>query len=183
MSYLHKTLAPDEDVIVVGKIHWMVYAPAALWLFISLLVLLVTFTPVLKIAYPAQAALASSNGASNLPLVGIVFNALGNWTFMITLVLALIAATKAFIFTKTAELAVTTHRALAKFGLIRRHSTELKPDRVEAIVVDQSVMGRIFNYGSIYIQGIGGSTMPIPYIANPLSFRATAIQRMAPANL
>lgn len=71
----------------------------------------------------------------------------------------------------TTELALTNRRIIAKTGLIRRNTIELKVNRVESLAVDQSILGRIFNFGSVVVKGTGGSHAPIPYIANPLGFR------------
>ncbi|MBF7691171.1 PH domain-containing protein [Acinetobacter pollinis] len=77
----------------------------------------------------------------------------------------------AFINVWTTELAITNRRIIAKTGLIRRNTIELKVTRVESLGVDQSILGRIFNFGSIIVKGTGGSNAPIPYIAKPLDFR------------
>lgn len=71
----------------------------------------------------------------------------------------------------TTELAITNRRIIAKTGLIRRNTIELKINRVESLGVDQGILGRIFNFGSIIVRGTGGSNAPIPYIAKPLDFR------------
>ena len=49
---------------------------------------------------------------------------------------------------------------------------------VESIRVDQSVGGRIFNYGSIVVVGTGATLEPIPFIAAPMAFRQ-AVQAAA----
>ncbi|MBJ8441014.1 PH domain-containing protein [Acinetobacter junii] len=71
----------------------------------------------------------------------------------------------------TTELAITNRRIIAKTGLIRRNTIELKVNRVESLGVNQSILGRIFNFGSIVVKGVGGSNAPIPFISNPLEFR------------
>lgn len=71
----------------------------------------------------------------------------------------------------TTELALTNRRIIAKSGLIRRNTIELKVNRVESLGVDQGVLGRILNFGSIVVKGVGGSNAPIPYIARPMEFR------------
>ena len=71
----------------------------------------------------------------------------------------------------TTELALTSRRIIAKSGLIRRNTIELKVNRVESLGVDQGVLGRILNFGSIVVKGVGGSNAPIPYIARPMEFR------------
>lgn len=71
----------------------------------------------------------------------------------------------------TTELALTNRRIIAKSGLIRRNTIELKVNRVESLGVDQGVLGRILNFGSIIVKGVGGSNAPIPYISRPMEFR------------
>lgn len=71
----------------------------------------------------------------------------------------------------TTELAITNRRIIAKTGLIRRNTIELKVNRVESLGVDQGILGRIFNFGSIVVSGTGGSNAPIPFISKPLEFR------------
>ena len=71
----------------------------------------------------------------------------------------------------TTELALTNKRIIAKSGLIRRNTIELKTNRVESLGVNQGILGRIFNFGSIVVKGVGGSHAPIPYIARPMEFR------------
>jgi uncharacterized membrane protein YdbT with pleckstrin-like domain len=69
------------------------------------------------------------------------------------------------------ELAVTNRRVIAKFGFISRNTVELNLAKVESIRVDQSVMGRLFNYGSIVVTGTGSTMDPIPFISDPIGFR------------
>ncbi|MFC5551745.1 PH domain-containing protein [Massilia aerilata] len=72
----------------------------------------------------------------------------------------------------TTELVITNKRVIAKFGLISRKTVELKNSRVESVQVDQSIMGRILNFGSIVVSGAGGPQAPIPNISAPLAFRS-----------
>ncbi len=53
----------------------------------------------------------------------------------------------------TTEFAVTDKRIIAKTGLLRRGSLELTLEKVESIVVNQSLTGRIFIYGTIVVLG------------------------------
>jgi uncharacterized membrane protein YdbT with pleckstrin-like domain len=80
-----------------------------------------------------------------------------------------------WIYATSTELAVTSHRVIAKFGLIARHTVEVKNEKVESLLVTQSIPGRILNYGSISITGSGGTSAPIPFISNPLTFRSAAM--------
>jgi hypothetical protein len=44
-------------------------------------------------------------------------------------------------------------------------------DKVESVDVDQSVMGRILNYGDIIIRGVGVGIEPLKNIEAPIEFR------------
>jgi uncharacterized membrane protein YdbT with pleckstrin-like domain len=74
------------------------------------------------------------------------------------------------------ELAITNKRVIAKFGLVRRNTVELRLDRIEGLRVNQGIFGRIFNYGSIVVSGTGVTQAPIPAISNPMDFRRLCLE-------
>lgn len=90
-------------------------------------------------------------------------------TFLMAI--AVILGIRAFIIYWTTELAITEKRVVAKYGLIRRTTIELRLDKVESVMVKQGFLGRILNYGDVVVVGTGASGTPIPYIAEPLEFR------------
>jgi len=69
------------------------------------------------------------------------------------------------------EIAVTNKRVIGKEGLIRRNSIELRHDRVEAVVVNQGIFGRMLGYGMVRVRGTGGSQLGLRGIADPLRLR------------
>ena len=78
------------------------------------------------------------------------------------------------------ELAVTNRRVIAKFGLIARRTVEMNLAKVESVRVEQTVMGRLFGFGSIIVTGTGATMDPIRFIADPIAFRQ-AIQKATDA--
>jgi len=82
----------------------------------------------------------------------------------------------AYVKYKTTELAITNKRVIAKFGFISRRTVELNINKVESIQVDQSVLGRIFNFGTLVISGAGDPQAPILGISDPMSFRKAFIE-------
>ena len=72
---------------------------------------------------------------------------------------------------KTTELAVTNTRVITKIGLISRHTLELNLSKAESIQINQSLLGRLCNYGSLQINGTGTAHTPINGIRSPLEFR------------
>lgn len=72
---------------------------------------------------------------------------------------------------KTTELAITNKRVIAKFGFISRQTIEINISKVESIQVNQGILGRLFDYGSLVVSGAGNPQAPIPGISNPMQFR------------
>jgi uncharacterized membrane protein YdbT with pleckstrin-like domain len=91
------------------------------------------------------------------------------FSFIISLIFFGIAAINVL----TTELALTNRRVIAKWGFVSRSTIELNNQRIESLNVKQSVLGRIFGFGSVVIGGVGGSHAPIPNIKAPLEFRKT----------
>jgi uncharacterized membrane protein YdbT with pleckstrin-like domain len=71
----------------------------------------------------------------------------------------------------TSEFAVTNRRVIVKVGLISRVTLELNLAKVESIGVEQSLLGRVLNYGTIVVVGTGGTREPFKDIADPMGFR------------
>jgi uncharacterized membrane protein YdbT with pleckstrin-like domain len=55
------------------------------------------------------------------------------------------------------EIAVTDRRIIYKRGFINRHTEEMNMDKVASVDVDQSILGRILDYGTLHVIGTGGS--------------------------
>jgi uncharacterized membrane protein YdbT with pleckstrin-like domain len=77
---------------------------------------------------------------------------------------------------KTTELAITNKRVIAKFGFISRRTIEININKVESIQVDQGILGRIFNYGTLVVSGAGNPQAPIPGISDPIQFRKAFVE-------
>ena len=69
------------------------------------------------------------------------------------------------------EFVITNRRIVIKQGFIARRTFEMNLSKIETVNVDQTVMGRILNYGSITIIGTGGTTETFHNIARPMTFR------------
>ncbi len=82
----------------------------------------------------------------------------------------------AYVRYKSTELAVTNKRTVAKFGFISRRTIEMNLSKIETIQVQQGVLGRIFNFGSLIIAGAGIPQEPIPGIADPMEFRRAVME-------
>ena len=146
MGYVTNNLMSGERVIHIGKVHWFIFVPGA----VLFLVAIWLFT------------VATEEG------VGPVFG-------VFALLFAIASLIRAFIFKISTELAITTKRVIAKVGFISRKTVELNHSKVESFNIDQSILGRIFGFGTLVVCGTGGSKTPIPNIHDPLEFRRQAM--------
>ncbi len=83
----------------------------------------------------------------------------------------------------TSEFAVTNRRVVVKVGLVSRKTIELNLEKVESIGVEQTILGRILDYGTIVIIGTGGTREPFRGIRDPLGFRRAVNQATESARL
>ncbi len=146
MSYVRTVLQPGETVRYATTIHWIVYLPGLLLLVLAALAYWTAFQPV---------------SAYRLWI----------WIAGFFLACSAIALFVAWFRRWTTEIAVTDRRIIYKRGFIRRHTIEMHLDKVESVDVDQSILGRIFNYGDILIRGVGIGIEPLKNISSPIEFR------------
>ncbi|TXH86350.1 MAG: PH domain-containing protein [Rhodoferax sp.] len=95
---------------------------------------------------------------------------------LLPVVIGLFFLISAYIRYKTTELAITTKRVIVKFGFVRRSTVEININKVESIQVDQSLAGRLFDFGTLIISGAGTAQAPIPGISEPMEFRKAFIE-------
>jgi uncharacterized membrane protein YdbT with pleckstrin-like domain len=77
----------------------------------------------------------------------------------------------------TTETDVTDRRVVHKTGFIKRRTFEIPLDKIESVDVDQTILGRILNYGDVTIMGVGEGRQRISTIASPLAFRSSITAR------
>lgn len=82
---------------------------------------------------------------------------------------------RAFLYAYSTELAITDKRVIAKFGLVRRQTVELLHSKVEGLTVDQGILGRVLDFGTVVVNGTGSGRTPIRGISQPLEFRKSAL--------
>ena len=105
-------------------------------------------------------------------LIVVITSGVFGWFLLIAGVAGLV---RAWMHSTSTELAVTNKRVIAKFGFISRSTIELLHGKVESFHVDQSILGRMLNFGTVIVNGTGGAKTPIPRIAAPLDFRRQAL--------
>ena len=145
MGYVEKNLTSGEVVVYRARRHRIIFLPAAL-LALASLVLVYLFLTNRTLEFLAWVA----------GFLGLV---------------TAIAYLSALIQYSTSEFAVTNKQLIVKEGFVRRRSLELLLPKVEGVGVDQDLLGRILDYGTIVVTGTGGTKEPFAKIARPLEFR------------
>ena len=146
--YIDQILQPGEKVLYSTNAHWMFYLPAiAAWIAALVLLLLSRATVtegIVLLCLSASAVLA---------------------------VVALYWTVRAWFHRWTTETDVTNLRVVHKSGFIKRRTFEMSLDKVESVDVNQSILGRLLNYGDVTVLGVGEGKETISTIASPLVFR------------
>lgn len=73
--------------------------------------------------------------------------------------------------TLTTEITITNQRVIWKTGLVWRKTGELTRRVIEGNNVQQSVLGRALDYGTVQVNGIGSRTLQLKTIVDPFNFR------------
>jgi uncharacterized membrane protein YdbT with pleckstrin-like domain len=126
MSYVRSVLQPGEKVILIGRLSWIVYHRAILLLIVGIILI------VLERIFWGETIV--------ILITAALFGAL-----------TLAAAIQGWFQRWITEIAVTDRRVIYKRGFINRHTIEM--DKVATVDVDQSVLGRLLNYGTVTVQG------------------------------
>src|SRR5262249_53523348 len=74
---------------------------------------------------------------------------------LLILIIPVVAFFSAYLTWRCSEFAVTDKRVLIKTGFVSRHTLETLLTKVENIGVEQTLWGRLFNFGTLYVTGTG----------------------------
>lgn len=150
MGYVQKVLQPGETLVYEAELSWVGYLPGLL----VLLLALVAF---------------------------VVGGEMFGWPLWVDIVSGLIALIALYLlaaawFTRwTTEIAITDRRIIHKTGFIRRQTIEMSVEKVESVDVNQSLLGRVLDYGDVIVRGTGAGLAPLREIDAPLTFRSKII--------
>jgi uncharacterized membrane protein YdbT with pleckstrin-like domain len=145
MSYVQRVLQPGEQVRHISSIHWIVYWPGVAVALLAVVAYWFSETRLLT----------------------------GFWrytTYALALVAVVLLIQQWFQWWVT-EIAVTNRRVIYKKGLIRRQTNEMNMDKVESVRIDQSILGRMLDYGNVTILGTGEGFETLRTIASPIELR------------
>jgi uncharacterized membrane protein YdbT with pleckstrin-like domain len=149
MSYVEGVLQPGEQVRHISSIHWIVFWPG--------------------VAVALLAVAAYWFGDTRLLPTAWLYTA-----YALALVAVFLLVQKWYQRWIT-EIAVTNRRVIYKRGFVRRETNEMNMDKVESVQVDQSVIGRMFDFGTVKILGTGEGFEALRTISSPIKLRNSII--------
>lgn len=167
MIYVQESLVPEEKIIFGGYFHYMYTVSAVSWIVIGTLISFVILWAGVEFTFGDYNLAWSDYGTAIWELhPGVRLGALIAFLFGI-LRFGLMMAIKA-----TTEIAVTNRRLIFKRGIIARHVDEISIDRVEGVIVEQGVLGRLLEYGRVIVRGMGVGAIILPdMLIHPINFR------------
>jgi uncharacterized membrane protein YdbT with pleckstrin-like domain len=152
--YIDDILQPGEKVLYSTNAHWIFYLPAILaWVVVIVLLAASRIVTVDSLVLPCLAGAA-------VVAIAALFWTMRGWFHRLT-----------------TETDVTDRRVVHKTGFIKRRTFEIALDKIESVDVDQTIPGRILNYGDVTIMGVGEGRQRISTIASPLAFRSAITAR------
>jgi len=147
MGYAERVLQPGETIAYRARLHWVLMAPG-----IALIVASALLGIVVAMKAPPDLRLG---------LFGL---------FVVAFLIGGGQVLRAWLRRLSTEIIVTNRRIILKTGLIGRKSIEMNIDKVESVIVDQGVLGRMLDYGTLVIRGVGSGLEPVANVASPLEF-------------
>ena len=157
-SYLRSLLAENEEILFVARRHWTVLAAEILSETVLALALIVLVT--LLIVIPS------------LFTPFALFIALG----YLLLVFPLASITRDFLTWNSRKFVITTRRVIQVSGVFNKDVTDSSLEKVNDVKLDQSVWGRLLNYGDVEI--LTASDLGVNKfnkIADPVHFKTAMV--------
>ena len=165
MSYVAKNLAPEEEILLQPRYHWVRFVPAA-----AVAVLGAALAAASGLLVPAEAEGAGPGLRSGLLLAaGALF--LGG-----VLGIGWRALADSF-----DEFAITSFRVIRKSGFVTRSVRQIPLEKVQDVNVRSTLGGRWLSYGDVELQTAGSDgTVVFPRILHPEEFRNVLFTHVRP---
>jgi hypothetical protein len=142
MSYVKRTLGPNERVLYATGYHWIVWLGAA------------------SLTAPAFVIAVGGYPYTGVELVylglSLILLPFGLWYF------GRAAST---------EIAVTNERFIRKAGIVSFDTEDIDLENMETVMVDQTILGRLLGYGTVKVHGEGKNWIEVKMVDLPVRLR------------
>ncbi len=158
MGYVEGLLGSNEKMVVKTRQHWLVLASS----FLSNLI----FAAII-VAVAVVATLFAGPALGPLPLL-----------LLLLLIFPVIAFLRVFLEWWNEEYIVTNRRVIQVEGVVNKHVIDSSLEKVNDVVLDQSYVGRLLDYGNVEIltaSEIGVNKLE--RIASPIKFKTEMLNQ------
>ncbi|HEX5039790.1 MAG TPA: PH domain-containing protein [Candidatus Limnocylindria bacterium] len=163
MSYARNLLSRNEEVVYESRQHWFaVIARMWIWILVALIALAISVWIGTNEAVLGNPTV--DGGITVVAVVGLI-GALAYLGFVIW-------------DWRNQEWLITTRRVIRAEGVLNKSVTDSSLEKINDARLDQSVLGRIFGYGTLDIltaseEATASNLADFPMIANPVEFKKT----------
>jgi len=142
MSYVSRTLGNNERILYSTGYHWLY------WLGTTILL-----APFLAVAI------------GGFPYDG------WDYLYLVLTFVPFVYGTRYFFHGIALEIAVTSDRFVKKTGFISIQTEEVSLDKIEEVNIEESVLGRIFGFGTVQVHGTGAGDISVKMVTSPVGLR------------
>lgn len=141
MGYVEQSLGAHEGLVYRAHFHWL--HKSAGWLVLTVFVV--------------GSVAALLNDQNYLSLILLCFGLIAFFLIMYPI--------------WSQQVVVTDQRLIHRRGLIARSTEELQLESVEEVRVEQGILGRMLDYGKVFVTGTGEQSLKLPTLADPIGLR------------
>ncbi len=152
--YLNSLLGEHEEILLVTHQHWFQLVRSVLFELFLMLVTVIAVLLVYMIWLPNPITLAG----------------------FLLLLIPVVSLLRDYLIWYNHKYVVTNHRVIQVFGVFNKNVTDSSLEKVNDVKMDQSVLGRLFNFGDIEI--LTASEMGInrfTFIGDPIRFKTAMV--------
>jgi uncharacterized membrane protein YdbT with pleckstrin-like domain len=147
MNYLRRHLMPNEQLVAQTELHWIIFFSTTIYSCLFLIYL----------AYRPK----------GMPAIMDI----GGFIFIVILWLNVL------IRYLNTEYAISKSRILMKQGFIQTRTYDLLVSRIESVQLHQSLLAKIFGYGTVVMTGTGGDQIRFIDIADVVPFYQKVLEQ------
>ncbi|HEY0901825.1 MAG TPA: PH domain-containing protein [Micavibrio sp.] len=179
MSFIAKHIVnADERIIYMARLHWICVLEGFVWfvLFWGLGIYISDWLSSLQVSHNALGHLMIGDYKITPRLSWFLYMMLGGGSVMFLTHLTKLLST---------EIALTNRRIIYKTGLLFTESEEIDLHEIRAEKVKHGILGRVLNYGRVYLDCRFVGDITLPRIRKPYRFLKSMhkIDRALPAEV
>lgn len=150
----------DEKVVIEQPLHWIYFSGIFITVIVSIAVMLFFHM---------------TNLFSTIIFMGLSVRAVLQVLLVLFILLNIVDS---YLNYRASRYIITNKRVIVCSGWLIKNLRDIMLHRIEGTKVIQTIPGRILNYGSVVLYGMGTCVDNLPLLADPFRFRATIQQAL-----